>query len=664
MESSLLYEIVVIFGLSIVILLVCHQVRVPTILGFLLTGVLAGPHGLGLVTARHEVELLAEVGVVLLLFTIGIEFSFKSLLQIKRSFLFGGSLQVGLTIVASFLAARLVGRAPGQAAFMGFLICLSSTAIVLKFLQEHGEVESPHGRTALAILIFQDIAVVPMILFTPMLAGTKESMDQSSLVLLLKGIGLIALVIVGADWIVPAVLYQIARTKSRELFRLSVVAICFAFAWLTSYVGLSLALGAFLAGLIISKSEYSHQALGNILPFRDIFTSFFFVSIGMLLDVSLLFRHPAPIVLTTAGVVLFKSVLGGVAVLLLGFPLRMMVLVGMALSQVGEFSFILSHTGVQCGLLSEEIYQLFLAVTVLTMAATPFVMGAAPFVADFLMRLPLPRRLVNGLYPAPALKSRAETEHLKDHLIIIGFGVGGRNVARAARAARIPYLVLEMNPETVRKEQTKGEPIYYGDAIQDAVLRHAGIADARAVVLTVPDPVATRRVTSIARRMNPKIHIIARTRYLQEMKSLYDLGANEVVPEEFETSVEVFDRVLTKYLVPRDDIERLVAEARADGYGIFGNGSPETALLFGLRPTLSNIEISTLRVGDQSPAAGKSLGQIELRKKWGVTVLAIRRAAQLLSNPDGETPLLANDEVIVLGPPDKVVAAAGLFRNP
>jgi len=664
MGIPLLNDIVIIFGLSIAVLFVCHRCRVPAIVGFLLTGILAGPHGLRLIDAVREVEILAEVGVVLLLFTIGIEFSLRNLLQIRRSALMGGSLQVLLTILAAFIIARHLGRNAGESIFMGFLISLSSTAIVLKLIQDRAEVDSPHGRTALAILIFQDVIIVPMMLFTPLLAGGKGNLAGNLLILVAKGIGIIFLVIMSAKWIVPHVLYQITRTRSRELFLLSIVVICFAVAWLTHSAGLSLALGAFLAGLIISESEYSHQALGNILPFRDVFTSFFFISIGMLLDIGFLFQRAAPIALITVCVLALKSVTAGLSTVLLGFPLRTTILVGLALCQVGEFSFILSKTGAEYGLFTGRSYQFFLAVSILTMASTPFIIALAPRIADLALRMPLARRLRSGLYPVPGVGGPDRKIPLKDHLIIIGFGLNGRNVARSAKAAGIPYVIIEMNPETVKSEKEKGEPIHYGDAVQEAVLEHASVKNAKAVVLVISDPVATRRITLIARRLNPKVHILARTRFLQEVEPLYELGADEVIPEEFETSVEIFTRVLVKYLVPRDEIEKVISQVRADGYEMFRSLTREAASLSDFKFHIPDIEINSFRVGERSYIAGKSLLEIELRKRFGVTVLAIRRGKQTLPSPDGDTRLYGNDVLIVLGLPAKIAEIGSLFRSP
>jgi len=659
MEIPLLNDIVVIFGLSIAVLFICHRLRVPAVVGFLLTGIFVGPYGLGLVKAIHHVEILAEVGIVLLLFTIGIEFSLGRLLEIRKSVIMGGSLQVLLTFLATLFLARQFGQAFSKAVFFGFLVALSSTAIVLKLIQERAEVDSPHGRTTLGILIFQDIIIVPMMLVTPLLSGATGNLSESLLVLLTKGIGIILLVMVSAKWVVPQLLYQIARTRNHELFLISVVVICFGVAWLTSKAGLSLALGAFLAGLIISESEYSRQALGNILPFRDVFTTFFFVSIGMMLDIRFLFQHPGLIVLIALSVLVLKAIIAGSVTILLGFPLRTGILVGVALGQIGEFSFILSRVGVEHGLLAWNIYQGFLAVTILSMAATPFIIALAPRIADTVLRLPFPKKIISGFYPISAQNAVDR----KDHLIIIGFGVNGRNVARAARLAGIPYAIIEMNPETVRSKQAKGEAIYYGDATQETVLQHTNIKEARIVVVAINDPTATRRITEIIRRLNPKVHLIVRTRYLQEMKPLYELGASEVIPEEIETSMEIFTRVLTKYLVPRDEIERLVAEIRADGYTMLRSLSKTSVSLSDLKIHLHDVDINTFRISQLSPLVGKTLAQIELRKRYGVSVVAIRRDSQIFSNPGADTLVQANDVLFVLGPSEKISEAINILSS-
>ena len=659
MEIPILYDLIIIYGLSIAVIFVCHRCGLPPIVGFILTGVLSGPHVLGLVKAMHEVEILAEIGVVLLLFTIGMEFSFASLLQLRRSILLGGPLQVVLTGLVFFALAWKSNLAIGESIFIGFLVSLSSTAIVLKLLQTRAEVDAPHGATSLGILIFQDIIVVPMMLVTPMLAGVSQGLGGSLPLVILKGIGIIALVFIGAKWAVPHLLYQIVKTRNREIFLLAVVVLCFAVAWSTAAAGLSLALGAFLAGLIISETEYSHQALGNILPFRDLFASIFFISIGMLLDVKFLLQNPLIILLVTMLVLVAKGLIAGLSAFLLGFSLRTAILVGLTLSQVGEFSFVLSKSGTAYGLLAGTNYQIFLDVTILTMALTPLMMTAAPRVAEAVGRLPLPVRWKTG-----AVVVRApEVEKPRDHLIIVGFGVTGRNVSRAAQAAQVPYVIIEMNPETVRRERERGEPIYYGDATHEEILNHANIHAARIVVLAINDPSATRRITEMARKLNNQVYIIVRTRYLSELQSLYNLGANEVVPEEFETSVEIFTRVLRHYLVPREEIGKYVAEVRADSYRMLRGLSRDFESLADLERYLQDVEICTVRLMEKAPLTGKSLAEVELRKKYGITVLAIRRDSQLLFNPEPDMRLEAHDLLIILGAPEKIAAGGFLFSG-
>ena len=660
MEIPLLYDICIIFGLSIGVLLICHRLSVPSVVGFLLTGLIAGPHGLGLIQVDREVEILAEIGVILLLFAIGIEFSLKNLLRIKQSVLMGGSLQVGLTLLAAFALARHFGQATNESLFIGCLAAVSSTAIVMKLLQERDETRTPHGGTALAILIFQDIAIVPMMLITPILAGHAGDMSNALILLLAKATVMIAVVFIGTKYIVPLILSQVLQTRSREVFLLSVLAICLAVVWLTSRFGVSLALGAFLAGLIVSESESSHDALGHISPFRDVFTSFFFVSVGMLLDFHVLFQKPLLIAGLTIGVLVTKSIIAGGVTSMLGYPLRTAILAGLTLSQVGEFAFILAKAGVEHGLLSDTNYKLFFAVSIVTMAATPFIISAAPHAANGLLRLPLPRRFVSGLKPIASTQDTEQT----NHVIIIGFGVNGRNVAKAARTADIPYVIVEMNPETVRTERANGEPIFYGDAIHDAVLHHANIKAARVIVVVISDDAASRRIVAAAHALNPTAHIIARTRHLAEVEPLYHVGANEVIPEEFETSVEIFTRVLMEYLIPHDQIEQFIAEVRADGYKMFRTLPKDAPPVSDLKVHFPDLEISVLWVDQKSPFVGKSLAEIALRGTYEVTVLAVRRNEQILTNPHGELRIEFDDEVYLLGNPEKIAQVADLFDNP
>lgn len=660
-------DITIIFGVAVVVILVCQRLKIPPIIGYLLTGVLAGPHGFSLISGIHEVEILAEIGVILLLFTIGIEFSLKNLVKIRNTLMIGGGLQVFLTIAVFYLITRMdfVGAQDGnsipESIFLGFLMTLSSTAIVLKLLQERGEFVSPHGRTILGVLIFQDIVIVPMILVLPFLAGVSDDGSSGIFEIALKVLAVVLMVFIGAKYVVPRLLYLVARTKSRELFLLTIIVIALAVAYLTYMAGLSLALGAFLAGLIVSESDYSQQAFGNVVPFLDVFTSFFFVSIGMMLDVDFLLSKPLLILLITIGVIVVKSVIATGAGLALGFPLRPSLLVGFTLAQVGEFSFILSKKGQELGLISEGNYQLFLDVSVLTMAATPFVMSAAPKFADILLRLPLPLKLKAGLSPDNVAEDYIKG--INGHLIIIGYGVNGRNVARAAKFAKIPYEVIDLNAETVRVEKKKGEPIFFGDATQESVLEHASIKEAMVLVITLPGSADLRRITQVARMMNPHLHIIIRSRFVTDMQDLFKLGADEVVPEEFETSVEIFTRVLAKYLIPREEIEKLVSIVRADGYEMFRSLSLDQSNFGELTFKVPEININSLHVCKDSVIEGKSLDEIAFEKNHNLTLLALSRLNKTYSKMPDDFVLQENDILFFLASYDKLNKIDNLFKS-
>ncbi|MBI3308569.1 MAG: cation:proton antiporter [Candidatus Melainabacteria bacterium] len=561
MEFTLLKDVVTILILSLFVILICHRIRIPAIVGFLLTGVIAGPHGLGLINAINQVELLAEIGIVLLLFTIGIEFSLQNLFKVKRAVFLGGPIQVVFTILLAFSIAAWFKMPPQESIFIGFLISLSSTAIVMKLLQERAEINSPHGLVTLGILIFQDIIVVPMMLFVPILAGVTDNIGKSIIIDAFIGIAIISLVVLSAKWLVPQILYQVAQTKNRELFLLTVIAICIIVAWLTSNVGLSLALGAFLAGLIISESEYSHQALSNILPFRDIFISFFFVSVGMLLDVNFCLNHMTQVLIITVSVIILKTIIAASSCASLGFPFRTNMLVGLSLSQVGEFSFVLFKTGADHGLLNGDIYQYFLGVSILTMATTPLIIQISHPTVDKLTLLPMPKWFKSGLYRAEEIKSRVGK---KDHIIIIGFGVTGKHLAHIATINQIPYVIIEINPRTVIQEKAKGESIYYGDAIHETVIEYADAKDAKLIVIGVSDPNATSKIIQTIRRINSTVHIIARTRFEHEADKLYELGASEVIIEEIETSVEIFNRAMHIYTLPKDKIKEYISNIRVE----------------------------------------------------------------------------------------------------
>lgn len=654
MDIPLLPDIVAIFCLSIGVLLVCHQIKIPPIVGFLLTGVLCGPTALGLVQNPHAVELLAEIGVVLLLFSIGLEMSGEELMRLKRPVFVGGTAQVVLTIGAFMGLGVLIGQTWQESMMYGFLASLSSTAIVLSRLQQKAQSESPQGRLDFSVLIFQDIAVVPMMLAIPILAGEGDTDIWGMLI----SVGRTLVILVGgwllARHVVPRVMQLVLHTRSKELMLMTVLGLCFAIALGTASLGLSLALGAFLAGLLLSGSEYSLNVLEGILPFKDVFTSLFFISVGMLLDVDFLVHHLDKVFLFAALLILLKSVLSLPPMLLVGYPLRVSILAAMSLAQIGEFSFVLASSAVNGGLMDDDAYQMFLAASIVTMILTPTVMEAAPKVASFVSRyLHLP---IDEEAAAP------KDESLKDHLIIVGFGVGGKHLARTAREAGIPYVILEMNPDTVSRYGGK-EPIHGGDASKPLVLEHFGIKNARVIAVVISDPSAVRAITAVARKLNPKVHIVVRTRFLGEVDALRRLGANDVIPEDFETSIEVFSRVLGYYLVPRQTIERFVNSIRHEYYNMArqlrmtGMDLPSLA-----DEVLTGLEVVACKVEPGCALDGKRLMDTSLRRKYGVTVVGIRHAGQIIPSPGGDASLHGDDTVFLFASPASLTTVMPFFH--
>jgi len=639
MQLQLLQNIVIILGFAVVILLLFQKLKIPPIVGFLITGIIIGPSALSLVKMGEDVKVMAEIGIILLLFIIGIEFSIKTLLKLKKAVFIGGIFQVSLSILLTALFLYFFHFSIPSAIFTGFLISLSSTAIGLRLLGEKGEVASPHGKISLAILIFQDIIVVPMMLLTPMLTGEATNIGKTLLLLLLKGVFIIAFVYVSARFLVPKLLFIIAKTKSNELFLLSIVVICFSIAWLSSSLGLSLSIGAFLAGLTISESEYNQQATSNILPFREVFTSFFFISIGMLLNLHFLRTHYMVIIGLTLLVLFFKALIGTLASQLLGFPLRTSIIVGLILLQVGEFAFILSETGFSYHLIQQTQYQYFLSVSILSMTASPFIFKKAHAIAAFIGK----KRKVNTL-GKPKKQGKWE-----DHILIIGYGINGRNVAKAAQFAKIPYVIVELNAETVKKEKAKGEPIIYGDAVHPFILSHVNISKARVVVIAISDPGATKQIIASIRELTKNVYIIVRTRFLNEMEENFRLGANEVIPEEFETSIEIFTRVLHRYLVPESTTLAFVKEIRASNYQMLR--PLEKAGIVKTQPMeLPGIEISSIEVQKADSAiTGVPLEEAQLRKNFDITIVAIKRKGEVLLHIDRNTKMHVGDLVFILG---------------
>lgn len=653
---ELLTDLLLIFLVSVPVAFLCLRLKLPLLVGLMVTGILIGPYGLGLIRGLEEIEILAEIGVALLLFTIGIEFSISRLKEMRRLVILGGGLQVALTIAATAGAAVLFGREPRQAIFFGFLIALSSTAIVLKTLDERKEINAPHGQAGVGILLFQDISIVLMMLFVPILGG-EGSIGWLSVLWSLGGSFLALAAIVAAAWfLMPRFLKLVVGLRSPEIFVLSVILLSLGTAWITSQFGLSLALGAFIAGLVISESEFSHQITADILPFRDVFNSLFFVSIGLLLSVSALWENIGTVAILVVSLFAGKALIIWLVIRLMKFPQRVAVMTALGLAQIGEFSFVLAKAGKSVDLLPDTDYQSFLAASIITMAATPFVIAASPKIGYFLQNI-LPDRT-----PEPADDEDelhlTSSGGLTNHVIIVGYGLNGRNLARVLRAVTVPYTILELNPRVVQDAKAKGEKINFGDATRRELLRHANIDEAYALVLAMSDPSSARRTVKIARQLNPDLYIVVRTRYVSEITELLVLGANEVIPEEFETSIEIFSRVLQRYGVARQVIEQQIETIRKQGYEMLRSPSAVTQVaLANLNAALHSAATETVHIDEGAYAIGRSLGELQLRRETGVTIIAVIRDNETTVNPGAEFTFRAGDGLVLLGESEKLEEA-------
>ena len=643
-DLGVLRQLLIVLAATISIVFLFHKLRLPAIVGFLLAGVIMGPNGLKWIRAIEQVETLAEIGVVLLLFTIGLEFSLERILPIRRHVLWAGGLQIVLTTLAVVLISSSLGFSLEVGIFYGFLVSLSSTAIVLRIYNERGEIDAPQGRWAAGILLFQDLCIVPMILLVPILGQSGRGSYLLIGWALVKAVLLLGLIVLAARRLLPWILRQVALLRNRELFILFVILVGLGTAWLTSEAGLSLALGAFIAGLVISESEFSHQIVADILPLRDTFSGIFFISIGMLLDLHFLAQDVFTPLLNSSLIVALKSAVVLLVLWLVYGSVRLGVVLALSLAQIGEFSFILARAGQDYGLLSAVGEQTFLAASILSMIATPFLIQGAHRIAFGLQGITGKKPGQESPEPGEGIGSPGA-----GHVIIVGYGLNGQNLSRVLREVGVPYRILEMDPALVRQAKEAGEPIVFGDGTRPEVLKNVAAEGARVLVVAISDPVATAHVVSQARRLRDDLYLIVRTRYVAQIDRLYRLGADQVIPEEFETSVEIFARVLQQYHIPRNVISLQVDLIRKEHYGTLRGLHLQGKRLDGLSQFLAGTTTDTCLILEESPAAGKSLGDLQLRTLSGAAVIAVVRNGQSIPNPAGDCVLAAGDVLVLMG---------------
>jgi CPA2 family monovalent cation:H+ antiporter-2 len=662
MGLGFLESLVVIFGVSVIVVFILYRFKIPSLVGFLVAGIIIGPHGIALINNIEEIEIFAEIGVILLLFALGMEFSLAKLLKMKRIVFGAGSFQVIFTILVTFLLAFLFMNLPlAQAIFWGFIITLSSTAIVIKYLNDNNELQTPHGRSMIGIVLFQDICVVFFMILIPIMGGQTELNSREVAMLLLRTVAIIGFVIIGSKWVVPYVFDKIIKTQSRELFIISIILFCVGTAVFTHNMGLSISLGAFLAGMMLSESDYAYQATADILPFKESFMGLFFVSVGMLLNLNFAFTHGTSVIILVLMLFIVKAVIALLATRTAGFSYKTAIISGLGLAQIGEFSFVLAMEGRLNNLISENHYQIFIAASIISMIGAPFVMRYSSTFAAFVLTkinsksLKPHQNIINKEFIRRGSKT--------DHVIIIGFGFNGKNLAKVLKDAKIPYVIADSDMSVVKKYKVLGEPIYFGDANSTEILENLGLRNAKMVVCTISNAITQRIIISFCRMQNAHVHIVVRTRYIKAVEELKRLGANEVIPEEYETSIEIFHRVLAHYNISEEQILSLVELIRNNNYSALRETNFEPNLFVELKSSMPDFNIRSFTVKNNMKILGRSIRELDIRNQTGVTILGIKREFEVITNPEPDLELHENDIVIYTGNNDSLQTALAFFKN-
>ena len=639
-QFQIIKELIVIFSVSLIIISIFKKLNLPSIPGFLIAGIIIGPQGLRLINEMSNIQVMAEIGVMLLLFTIGLEISFSKILELKKLFLSVGAIQVVLTAVLACIILISIGIDIKQSILLGILISISSTAIILKILSEKNELESPHGNFSLSISIFQDLAFVPLMIIVPLIAVGFEENYLDVITKLSASFIILIVAVFASRYLMPKIMLQLANLRLREAFTIGVIFLILGFSYLTESIGLSLALGAFIAGLILSETDFSHQVIADIIPLRDAFNSLFFVSIGLLLNLNYVLQFPYLILIATFGIILFKSLIIFLIIVFQKYPPRIGIVTGIGLAQVGEFSFVLAQTGLRYNLIQADFYSAFLASSIATMMLTPFLFQLASKYSYSVKDLdtPVTRRM----------SSKKMTE-LKNHVIVGGYGLNGRNLARVLKETGINYAVLELNPKVVKEFKEKKERINYGDITRRDILQNLNIKEANVIVFLISDLTSTKLGIKLAKELNPKIYCIVRTRFINEVEALIKLGADEVIPEEFETSLQIFSKVLEKYHIPVNIVMKQANIIRNEAYSLLRKEQSGVQPLSQIDKILAEGLTESYLVEDSNPNLEKSIKELNIRQVTGATIIAIIREGKNITNPSGSEIIKPGDMLVIYG---------------
>src|ERR671916_900277 len=630
---------------------IAQRLGLPLILGYILAGVFVGPNTGGPTVGEiHDIELLAEMGVALLLFAIGLHFPLSALTPVKRVALIGTPIQMVLTIAFGYGLGRVLGLGWEESVWLGALISVSSTAVVLKTLGEQDVMNTLASRVIIGMLIVQDILVVPLLILLPQLGNVGAGLSRLG-VALLEAAGFVAVMAILGVRVLPWLMATIVGWGSRELFLISVVAVGLGVGYGTYLFGLSFAFGAFVAGMVLSQSEYSHQALADIGPLRDVFAMLFFVSVGMLIDPAFLLDEAATITAIVLAVFLFKGFLFAGLTRAFGYGNIVPFAVGLGLFQVGEFSFVIARVGIDVGALSSRTYSIALTTAVVTMSLTPFAARAVPLLYDRWRKR----------FPAEPLKTVDLPEMgLKDHVVIVGYGRVGSFVARMLRSLEQSFVVVDLDPGRADAAREAELPVIYGDAAAEPVLEAAGVREARLVLVTVPDAIGARLVVERVRALKPGVHIVVRSTSVEQLEDLSRLGVYEAVQPELEAGLELGRQALAHLGIGAAEIQRFSDQVRQELYAPITDRSTSGELLSRLRRASEMIETDWIELPEDSPLAGKTIGDIEVRTRTGASIVAIVREESVIANPGPEVAIAPDDTIGVLGTPDQRAALRDL----
>lgn len=620
---------------------IAQLLKQPLIIGFILAGIVVGPYtGIIAVSEVHNIELLAEVGVALLLFAIGLEFSLKELKPVRNIALIGTPIQIILTTIYGIGIGKFLLLDWVSSVWLGTLISISSTMVILKTLMNQGRMGTLSSRVMIGMLIVQDLAVVPMMIILPQLSNIEQGLYALAIAVLKSGIFLAFMIFLGTK-LLPILLSRIARWNSRELFLIAITAIGLGVGYATYIVGLSFAFGAFIAGIVLSESDYGHQALSDIIPLRDIFGLLFFVSVGMLLDPSFLISNLKTIIILVILVMVGKGLIFGGTSILFGYRNVIPYALALGLFQVGEFSFVIARLGISTGSIGNELYNIILNTAVITMVITPFISGlttTAYKIHRHFFRTGFHLESIN----IPQIG-------LENHIVIAGYGRIGKHISLVLKRLNLDFVIIEFNYNRVLEAKSDGMPVIFGNASQRVILKGANIEKACLLILTLPSILNTQHIVSIVKEINPDLHIVARAEEIEHIKTLYDNGVYEVVQPHFEAGLEITRQALLHLNIPAAEIIKYEDSVRHDLYAPLYKHHGEYKEISDLSKAVNLLDLNWVSLESSSPVIGKSIKELDIRKKTGVFIISILNAKDIKINPDSDYRFNIGDRLAVMG---------------